>query len=174
MSGDIDLETGKSVGRTPEEFRTEMFRDGGPDVAVCGIDIFRSTIVSTHPDDDEVSELHWHISTIPSDDENDPSPIMLIGDLSITMDGWFVGITVAMMLAFRDGYPLPDLEDLAAVNELGTVLGPWASNGLYDVAAIVARQLVASSLGCSVKVPAATPPAHITRAHRREDTIDET
>lgn len=142
----------------------DMFVDGAPDVAIAGIDLMRTTIVATDEKDAKKSVVRWHISAIPTHD--DESPLILLGDLSVIRKGWFVGSTVTMMVDFREGYPLPDMDDEDAVNQLGRTLGPWASNALYDVAALVARQLVATSANCDVEIPRTTPKAHIARLRK--------
>lgn len=153
------------------DFADDVFAPGAPRVAIAGIDVVRSTIVSTGRDDER--PIHWHISLIPTGEPD--APAMVSGDLSIGRDGWFIGATVTALLKFAPDYPdLPDFDDDDEVNALNRVLGAWASHALYDVAALVARQSVAAVASCNLEVPKVTPVAHITRIRRSDAATSET
>jgi hypothetical protein len=143
-----------------------MFAAGAPDVGIGGVSVSRATIVTIDDVEGESSGsgLQWHISAYPSSDD-DLDSVALSGDLAVIEGGWFVGVTVVMRLHFRDRSVVPRGVDDA--NELAKTMGPWSSNILYDVAAIQARQLVASSLVAQVAIPVQTPQAHITRVRPR-------
>lgn len=150
-----------------------MFTEGAPDVAIGGADIVRSTIVplSDVEDDAPAPGLHWHVTAIPTL-RGESSGVALLGDLFISEDGWFIGVTGAMSIMFRNAADAPDSGDFEAINAVGHRLGPWISNVLYDVIRMRANQMIASTEGCEVDLPRLTPRTHITRIEHAESGAD--
>lgn len=150
-----------------------MFRDGAPSIGIGSTDVLRASLLPMDDPEQETEEPNnqFHITTIPGPQPPE-SPVALLGDLAITSGGWFVGVTVVMTLHFRNADEAPNPDDTEALNSFGEVIGPWASNVLYDVAAMKARQLTSSSSTCEVEVPLATLRPHITRISKRSQDDD--
>lgn len=168
-----------SPAGSPRDRRAEMFAGGGPEVAIAGVDVWRATITrSDDQQDDDGSQddrgLHWHITGVPSRSRNDPLHLLLVGDLTCSSGGWFVGVTATCILAFRDHSPF-DADDIDQVNAATRRLAPWAANVLYDTAAARARSLVAASASCAIDVPLLTPETHVAQiesAPRPDDAAE--
>lgn len=169
MSSPEDLPT-----EEPDQFdRTaSMFVDGAPRIGIGGVDIWRSTIAPLTEDEAPPARLSWHVTAIPGPDGEQGS-VAILGDLSCSNDSWFLGVTGVMPIAYCERDEAPDPDDVDAMNAAGQVLGPWVSNVLYDVLAMRARQLIASSTSCALEIPVVTPKVHIGRISLHDDDPSE-
>lgn len=147
------------------EERAPGFPPGAPDVRLGGLLTIRSTI-RQDPESPEAGEadeqrINWHIYGVPTSDEREP--LFLFGDLEATHGSWFVGTTVFSPVVVRAPGILKAADDIEA-EAVARILGPWASDVLYDFAAAILRPLVAVTLGCSIELPNWTPEVHIASA----------
>lgn len=141
------------------------FPEGAPDVAVAWATVERATLTPLHNDkgdsEDQEPSIHWHVYGFPGcDGDHNLTQFVVYGDLSLSANGWFLGVTAAVGLGFRDGTLPIDPDDAEQVNDLSRTLGSWASTLLYDLAAASGRILTASNLACNVKLPELTPKPH--------------
>lgn len=161
--------------QTPDDLQARverLFPDGVPDIAIGGMDVQRSTVTAIDiPEGGQQPPLgtHWTITALPGPDQT--SPIGLVGDLSIFDESWFLGVTVHAFFVFRPGTQVP--RGMEEINAFGLAHAPWANNILFDFAAMHARQLVASSLACTIKVPSLTPEVAIGQMHEHPDEEGE-
>lgn len=153
-----------SQSPSPEVFGG-VFAEGGPDVAIGGISITRSTItsVSSHAVVDD-QELSWEIHCLPATRNSEGGGVMEIllatGDLRVRDQSWFVATTARATVCFRDGKVPIDISDLGQVNEYSKLYGSWSAHLLYDTCLAEARRLIAGVTAggsCTLDLPTLTP-----------------
>ncbi|UJP39368.1 hypothetical protein [Cellulomonas palmilytica] len=138
-----------------------------PDTMLAAVDIVRSIIQPVTGDREAEAREHDNdVWTIYGDQFRvtpDRLAFRLFGDLSIFDNGWFVGVTVAVMVDMRGNDRPATLPDgtwsPATENALTERLGAWASHVMWDVASSCARRLAAQSYASSPHVPITTPEA---------------
>jgi hypothetical protein len=130
--------------------------DLAPDIAIGGIDVFRSMLTFEPGPANDDTQIQWEISGFRSG--NPMAPIILLGDLTCTARGWRATTTVVgHITAKRDR--TDELKDTDAAEALVLALGAWASSALYDSAAGALRHILASNHGAKLTVPVVTPRA---------------
>lgn len=157
----------------PYDRHEATFADGAPDVGISWINVHRQTLTEIPPDDEQTqgeelptdedgNDIHWHVYGWPSGgfSEDETTSFIIFGDLTVSHGQWFLGVTIAMGLSFRDRRLPIDSSDPDQVNHLVRTLGAWASTPLYDVASLVSRQLVGSNFLCDLNLPQLTPKPH--------------
>lgn len=130
-----------------------LFPSDLPTAAVGGVEVYRSTLFYSE-DGPADEDLDWSIAGWPSG--SDKCPFTLMGDLRCRQLGWFAGVSVVAHLSFAEPLELDD-DDMETINSLARKLGGWATNVLYDTAALVARQQIAANPGCDMEIPRLTP-----------------
>lgn len=157
------------------EYRSaEPFPAGAPSVALTGIQVYQAVIQQSLPSDEKPSEkqaLNVHVYCMPRESapvssDDALSPFTLIIDLQVTRKSWFLGVTAASGLRFRDHDDIPSY-DADGANSIVATLGSWAGHVLYDHIAVTARTLVASVPQCMIEIPSITPPIHLATVEQR-------
>lgn len=136
--------------------------EDAPDVMIVAVDVLRSIIQQAQAGDEEDKPedgIAWSIQgTSYPDPEAERPYLRLFGDLGITEDGTFIGVTAVVAIAFRgDAGPASPQWTPAGIDEYTRRLAPWASHVLYDTAAACARRLAAQSFTGGPVVPVRTP-----------------
>lgn len=147
------------------------FKPGWPDAVPIGLIVVRSLLrprmeTDAQPDEDRDQVLRFTIHGV----RHPGSPKFgLMGDLTITNDVAFAGITVLMPLLTRDE-PDDDLTN-EETDQLVLQYGEWATALLYDHAAHAMRSLLSSG-AFDIDVPYDTPKPEI-HTHASEDSSTE-
>lgn len=152
------------------------FPVGAPDVSVGFINVHRATLTNIGDDgdaDESGPRIGWHVYGVPHVTDKKPDSLVMFGDFNMQQGRWFVAVTTTAGLNFRDGHLPVDANDIDLVNGLSNVLGAWASNLLYDVAAIAGRALVSSNFLCDLEIPLLTPEAHFPSVTEDQGRLEE-
>lgn len=127
--------------------------------SVGGLETIRVICQETGSEDDEV---RWFIgpavvAAAPPGVEG--STYAIIGDLSISEGGWFVGASTYLRFTVPESEPAIDAEAVDGAAELVRRYGPWATHLLWDHTATVARSVSSLLPGGSsaLHVPYLTP-----------------
>jgi hypothetical protein len=134
-----------------------------PSLAINGMWKLRAAVSPQTGDDPE--SMRWRIYPGLREGRGD---FGLVGDLSVSNSSGFAGVTI--FLEFDLGEHAIDVEDEGAwetANQLAAVYGPWASDMMYDYAAVALNNLVAGTM-YELQAPFDTPEPEIVPSERAD------